>query len=52
MSRKLFRLVDVWSGCWVVRDARAWRTTQQTLQTPTSRNNPRDMQQHSFNKSF
>jgi hypothetical protein len=21
MSRKLFRLVGVWSGCWVVRDA-------------------------------
>jgi hypothetical protein len=21
MSRELFRLVGVWSGCWVVRDA-------------------------------
>jgi hypothetical protein len=28
------------------------RTTQQPLRTPTSRNNPRDMQQHSFNESF
>jgi hypothetical protein len=27
-------------------------TTQQQLRTPTSRNNPRDMQQHSFNESF
>jgi hypothetical protein len=28
------------------------RTTQQPLHTPTSRNNSRDMQQHSFNESF
>jgi hypothetical protein len=28
------------------------RTTQQPLRTPTSRNNPRDMQQHFFNESF
>jgi hypothetical protein len=27
-------------------------TTQQPLHTPTSRNNSRDMQQHSFNESF
>jgi hypothetical protein len=30
----------------------ASRTTQQTLHPPPSRNNPRDMQQHSFNESF
>jgi hypothetical protein len=30
----------------------ASRTTQQPLHTPTSRNNSRDMQQHSFNESF
>jgi hypothetical protein len=28
------------------------RTTQQPLHTPTSRNNPRDMQQQSFKESF
>jgi hypothetical protein len=36
----------------VVRDARASRTTQQPLHTPTSRNNLRDKQQYSFNESF
>jgi hypothetical protein len=30
----------------------ASRTTQQPIHTPTSRNNSRDMQQHSFNESF
>jgi hypothetical protein len=28
MSRELFRLVGVWSGCWVVRDAQIVQIVQ------------------------
>jgi hypothetical protein len=48
MSCELFRLVGVWSDCWVVRDAPPSNHSTHQL----AENNSRDMQQHSFNESF